>query len=140
MAFALLFMTGCEVFAVDNILNTSLRKTSANGLNFTFYTNNNVAEAPIVKDKGNNSYVILLPNLKDVSGVRPDLSAVSDLVRDVNVKTVNEGAVTYTKVTLTSQKPLNINVETRKTSQSTRELSSVNNIVYNNCISNTLPI
>lgn len=129
MAFALLFMTGCEVFAVDNILNTSLRKTSANGLNFTFYTNNNVAEAPIVKDKGNNNYVILLPNLKDVSGVRPDLSAVSDLVSDVNVKTVNEGAVTYTKVTLTSQKPLNINVETRKTSQSTRELSSVNNII-----------
>ena len=129
LAFALLFIGTSKVFAVDNIINTSVRKTSVNGLNFTFYTNNDVAEAPIVKDKGNNQYVILLPNLKDMSGSRPDLRTVSDLVSDINVKTVNEGAVTYTKVTLTSQKPININVETRKTSQSTRELNGVNDII-----------
>lgn len=118
-----------QAYAVESILSTSVRKSANDGLSFTFYTNNDVSEAPIVKDKGNNNYVILLPNLKDVSGVKPDLRTVSDVVSDVSVKTVNEGAVTYTKVTLTTKKPVKVSVDTRKTSQSTKELTGVNDII-----------
>ena len=49
----------------NSILSTSVRKTSSNGLNVTFFTKGENAQAPIVKDKGNNQYVILLPDLTD---------------------------------------------------------------------------
>jgi len=50
-------------------------------------------------------------------------------VSDVHVKTINEGAVTYTKVTVTTKRPVSVKAETRKTSQSVSELSGVNDIV-----------
>lgn len=108
-----IFDAGFSV-AADSILSTTLRKTSANGLNLTFFTRGDNKEKPIVKDKGNNKYVILLPNLSDSTSSGPDLRMVSDLVSDVDVKTINEGAVTYTKITLTSKKPIVINAETKK--------------------------
>ena len=113
----------------NSILNTSVRKTSSNGLNVTFFTKGENAQAPIVKDKGNNQYVILLPDLTDSTGGRPDFRTAADLVEDVNVKTINEGAITYTKVTLTTKRPVSINAETRKTSQSVSELAGVSDIV-----------
>lgn len=113
----------------NSILSTTVRKTAANGLNVTFYTKGENSEAPIVKDKGNNQYVILLPNLTISTGSQPDFRTASDLVSDVNVKTINEGAVTYTKVTVTTKRPVSVNAETRKTSQSVSELSGVNDIV-----------
>jgi len=116
-------------FAGNSILSTSLRKTSADGLNLTFYTKSDSSEKPIVKDKGNNRYVILLPNLTDASGKRPDLRTVADIVSDIDVKTINEGAVSYTKITLTTKKPIKINAETRRTSQSSSELSGMNDII-----------
>lgn len=117
-------------FAAQNsILNTSLRQTSSDSVNITFFTKADSADAPIVKNKGNNQYVILLPNTSDAAGRTPDLRNVSNLVSDVNVKTINEGAVTYTKVTLTSKRPINIKADTRRTSQSASELSGVNDIV-----------
>lgn len=115
--------------AAVSILNTGVRQTAADGLDFTFYTKGESSESPIVKDKGGNQYVILLPNLVDSSGRQPDLRAVSDIVLDINVKTINEGAVTYTKVSVTTKKPVKINVHTRKTSQSASELSGVNDII-----------
>ncbi len=115
--------------AAVSILNTGVRQTAADGLDFTFYTKGESSESPIVKDKGGNQYVILLPNLVDSSGRQPDLRAVSDIVSDINVKTINEGAVTYTKVSVTTKKPVKINVHTRKTSQSASELSGVNDII-----------
>ena len=122
---------GNTVFAQssNSILSTTVRKTASNGLNFTFFTKGENSEAPIVKDKGNNQYVILLPNLTDSTGKQPDFRTASDLVSDVNVKTINEGAVTYTKVTVTTKRPVSVKAETRKTSQSVSELSGVNDIV-----------
>ena len=113
----------------NSILNTSVRKTSSNGLNVTFFTKAENAQAPIVKDKGNNQYVILLPDLTDSTGGRPDFRTASDLVEDVHVKTINEGAVTYTKVTLTTKRPVTVKAETRRTTQSIGELAGVSDIV-----------
>ena len=113
----------------NSILNTSVRKTSSNGLNVTFFTKGENAQAPIVKDKGNNQYVILLPDLTDSTGGRPDFRTASDLVEDVHVKTINEGAVTYTKVTLTTKRPVTVKAETRRTTQSVGELAGVSDIV-----------
>lgn len=118
----------CPAQAANSILSTTVRKNSSNGLNITFFTKGENSEAPIVKDKGNNQYVILLPNLT-LTGAQPDFRTASDIVSDVNVKTINEGAVTYTKVTVTTKRPVSVKAETRKTSQSVSELSGVNDIV-----------
>lgn len=126
-----LLLSACITFAQtsNSILSTTVRKSASNGLNITFFTKGENTEAPIVKDKGNNQYVILLPNLTDSTGGRPDFRTASDLVSDVHVKTINEGAVTYTKVTVTTKRPVSVKAETRKTSQSVSELSGVNDIV-----------
>ncbi len=126
---SLFFVNTTVAQAANSILSTTVRKTSADSLNVTFFTKAENSEAPIVKDKGNNQYVILLPNLTDSAGKQPDFRTASELVSDVNIKTINEGAVTYTKVTLTTKRPVKINAETRKTSQSVSELSGVNDIV-----------
>ena len=125
------FFVANAVFAqgANSILSTSVRKTSSNGLNVTFFTKGENAQAPIVKDKGNNQYVILLPDLTDSTGGRPDFRTASDLVEDVHVKTINEGAVTYTKVTLTTKRPVTVKAETRRTTQSVGELAGVSDIV-----------
>lgn len=126
-----LMLAGCVTFAqtTNSILNTSVRKTAENKLNMTFFTKGENIEKPIVKDKGNNQYVILLPNLVDNAGRKPDFRSASDIVSDVSVKTINEGAVTYTKVSVTTKKPVTINAETRRTSQSASDLTGVNDII-----------
>lgn len=113
----------------NSILSTTLRQSAPDSLNVTFFTKSETSDAPIVKNKGNNQYVILLPNVGDSTGKTPDLRTVSNVVSDVNVKTINEGSITYTKVTITTKKPINVKAETRKTSQSVTELSGVNDIV-----------
>lgn len=123
----LLCVSSCA-FGADSIVGTSLRKTSDNNVNLTFYTKGDSAERPIVKDKGNNNYVILLPNYSNSSRT-PDLKSVSDLVSNIEVKTISEGAVTYTKVSLTSKKPISVRADLKKTSQSISDLSGVNDIV-----------
>lgn len=126
-----LLLAGCVTFAqtANSILSTTVRKTADNKLNLTFFTKGENIEKPIVKDKGNNEYVILLPNLVDNAGRRPDLRNASDIVSDVSVKTINEGAVTYTKFSITTKKPVTINAETRRTSQSASDLTGVNDIL-----------
>ncbi len=127
----LILSVGCAAFAqgTNSILSTSVRKTAENKLNLTFYTKGENVEKPIVKDKGANQYVILLPNHTNSAGHIPDFKNASDIVSDVNVKTINEGAVTYTKVSITTKKPVTINAETRKTSQSAADLTGVNDII-----------
>ena len=84
--------------AAVSILNTGVRQTAADGLDFTFYTKGESSESPIVKDKGGNQYVILLPNLVDSSGRQPDLRAVSDIVSDINVKTISKNGRKICKI------------------------------------------
>lgn len=126
-----LLLAGCTTFAqtANSILNTTVRQTADNKLNLTFFTKGENVEKPVVKDKGGNQYVILLPNLIDNAGHKPDLRNAANIVSDVNVKTINEGAVTYTKVTITTKKPVTINAETRRTSQSASDLTGVNDIL-----------
>ena len=128
LALAIVALVATQTWGASSILSTSLRKVSDNGLNLTFYTNGDTSEKPIVKDKGGNQYVILLPNYTD-SSRNVDLRSVSDLVSDYDVKTINEGAITYTKVSLKTQKPVNVNVQTRKTSQSASDISGMNDII-----------
>ncbi len=126
---SLFFANAQLAHSANSILSTTVRKTGSDGLHVTFYTQNDNTETPIVKNKGNNQYVILLPNVTDAAGKQPDIRTASDIVSDVNLKTISEGAVTYTKVTLTTKRPVSVNAETRKTSQSVSELSGMNDIV-----------
>lgn len=119
----------CSSATQNQILSTGIRKISDNTVNFTFYTQGESAEKPIVKSKGGNEYTILLPNLSDNSSGGINLNAAGGLVTSADVKTINEGAVTYTKINVKTSKPLTINAETRKTSQSASDLSNLNSIV-----------
>ena len=119
----------CANAAQNQILSTGVRKVSDNTVNFTFYTQNENQEKPIVKSKGNNEYTILLPNLSDSTTRGINIAQTGGIVTSADVKTINEGAVTYTKVNVKTSKPVTINAETRKTSQTASELTNLNSIV-----------
>lgn len=115
--------------AQNQIISTGVRKISDNTVNFTFYTSGDNLEKPIVKSKGNNEYTILLPNMSDNTSRAINIGATDGIVTSADVKTINEGAVTYTKVNLKTSKPITINAEMKKTAQTASDSSSINNIV-----------
>jgi len=125
-----LLATMMSVNAAQNqIISTGVRKISDNTVNFTFYTSGDSLEKPIVKSKGDNEYTILLPNMSDNTSRSINISETGGIVTSADVKTINEGAVTYTKVNLKTSKPVIINAETKKTSQTVSDSSSISNIV-----------
>lgn len=127
--FCVLSMFLCANAAQNQILSTGVRKVSDNTVNFTFYTSGDSLEKPIVKSKGNNEYTILLPNLSDNTSRSINIGATEGIVTSANVKTINEGAVSYTKINVKTSKPVTINAETRKTTQTSSDISNLNSIV-----------
>lgn len=115
--------------ASSQIISTGVRKVSDNTINFTFYTSGDNLEKPIVKSKGDNEYTILLPNMSDSTSRALNIGATDGIVTSADVKTINEGAVTYTKINLKTSKPVTINAEMKKTAQTVSDSSSINNIV-----------
>ena len=97
----------------SSLVNLDLKKTSDSAVDMTFYTTDSTA-APMVTRKSNNKYVILMPNVSGSGAGLPSLGAVKDLVTDIDVKNVDDGISGYTKVTLTTSKPVNITTRTQK--------------------------
>lgn len=83
----------------SSLVRMDINKVSDNALDVTFFTTEN-ASNPMVTRKSNNKYVVLMPNVAGKNAGTPDLSAVKDIVSDVNIKHVDDGLGGYTKVTL----------------------------------------
>ncbi len=112
-----------------NKLDIKKSGSSASTLNVTVYTSNPYDENVAVTKKSDNKYVILLPNVGNSSSANVDYSSLKDVVSDVSVKSVNDGASGYTKVTLTTTKPVSISTSARKSTPLTAEQKAYKNLI-----------
>lgn len=128
----ILGMSTVTLAAYANDINkVDIKKSNNNGsaLNVTIYTSNPYDENVAVSKKGDNKYVILMPNTSGANTSNVDFSSIKDVVSDVNVKSVNDGAGGYTKVTLTTTKPVSISTSTRKSAPLTEEQKAYKNLI-----------
>ena len=106
--------TGRPAFADNTLSQVDIRRNSSDGLEFTLYTSSPYADNVVVTKKSDNKYVILMPNVNSASGSKPDFSSVKDMVSDVDVRAVNDGTGGYTKVTVITNRPVDIKTNTAK--------------------------
>lgn len=112
-----------------NKLDIKRSSSSPSTLNVTLYTANPYDENIAVSKKSDNKYVILMPNVTGSGASNVDFSSIKDVVSNVDVKTVSDGSTSYTKVTLTTSKPVSINTSTRKTAPLTDEQKAYKNLI-----------
>ena len=112
-----------------NKLDIKRSMSSASTLNMTIFTDNPYDENVAVTKKSDNKYVILMPNISGASSANVDFSSIKDVVSDVDVKTVDDGANGYTKVTLTTSKPVAITTSTKKSTPLTPEQKAYKNLI-----------
>lgn len=134
-ALAIALTTGFTTVRANNansLLQMDVKKSSAaNTVDVTFYTTESMGNS-VVTRKGNNRYVVLLPNVKGSSASSPSIGGVKDMITDVNVKNVDDGIGGYTKVTFTTTKPINIKTYVKKTSPLTQAQKDTKNIIAQN--------
>ncbi len=83
-------------------------------VDITFLTTESYGSSVIVRKKSDNKYVILMPKVLTAGYRSADLDSVRDLVSNIDVKSINDGAAGYTKITLITTKPLNITTHIAK--------------------------
>ncbi len=123
-------LISASVMANDlNRLEIKKSNSSDSALNVTVYTTSPYDENVAVTKKSDNKYVILLPNVSNSSASSTDYSSISDVVSSVDIKSVEDGVDGYTKVTLTTTKPVTITASTRKSSPLTPEQKAYKNLI-----------
>lgn len=113
----------CLAFApanASNLVQMDIKKVSDNGVDVTFFTTGAASNAMVTR-KSNNKYVILMPNVAGKTASAPDLSAVKDIITNVDIKNVDDGMSGYTKVTFITTKPLNITTHVQKAAPLSKE-------------------
>ena len=132
---AICLLLGLTAFALSanandiNKVDIKRSNTSASTLNVTIFTNNPYDENVAVTKKSDNKYVILMPNASGSNASNVDFSSIKDIVSDVNVKSVEDGSNKYTKVTLTTTKPVAITTSTKKSAPLTEEQKAYKNLI-----------
>lgn len=121
LCLSLTSFSGSQALA-DNTLNqVDVRRSASDGLEFTLYTSSPYADNVVVTKKSDNKYVILMPNVNGANGAKPDFSSVKDIVSDVDVRAIDDGQNGYTKVTVITNRPVDIKTNTAKSSPVTQE-------------------
>ena len=115
----------------NNLTQLDIKKSvSSDGtLNVTIYTSSPYDENVAVSKKADNKYVIIMPNISGVTGEKPDLSGLHDVISDVDVKSVQADENGYTKVTLTTTKPVTIKTLTKRSAPLTAEQKAYKNLI-----------
>lgn len=120
---SLILLLSLSLFPVMSVLADSnsltqldIRKdsSSSSAVDITLFTTAPYNDSVAVTKKSDNKYVILMPNVSSSTGKTPDLSALKDVISNVDIKSVNDSSGSYTKVTLITTKPLNIKTRTQK--------------------------
>ncbi len=107
---------GAGIVSANDLTMLDIKRnmSSDSSVDVTFYTTLPYSDSVAVTKKSPNKYVILMPNVSGSTGKTPDLSGVKDMISNVDVKSVNDGAGSYTKVTLTTTKPITIKTRNKK--------------------------
>ncbi len=112
-----------------NRLDIQKSSSASSTLNVTIYTSAPYDDNVAVTKKSDNKYVILMPNVSSSNISGTDFSSIKDIVSDVDIKTVADGANGYTKVTLTTTKPVAITTTSRKSTPLTPEQKAYKNLI-----------
>ena len=107
--------------ASNNLVQMDLKKSSGDAVDVTLFTSSQYNDNVMVRQKSDNKYVILIPQVQSSGFSRAGLSGVRDLISNVDVKTVNDTTGGYTKVTLITTKPIDIRTRTLKSAPITQE-------------------
>lgn len=110
-----------NAFANNTLNQVDVKRDASDGLEFTLYTSSPYADNVVVTKKSDNKYVILMPNVNGASGAKPDFASVRDIVSDVDVRAIDDGQNGYTKLTVITNRPVNIKTNTAKSSPVTQE-------------------
>ena len=114
----------------NSLTQLDIRKgQSDSSVEVTLYTTDPYGDNVAVTKKADNTYVILMPNLSGSSGAAPDISGIKDVVSDVDVKSVNDGGHGYTKVTLTTTRPISVKTRLEKSMPVTPEQQAYRDLI-----------
>ncbi len=119
LGIALTNFSNVEAFASNTLNQIDVRKNSSDGLEFTLYTSSPYADNVVVTKKSDNKYVILMPNVNGSSASKPDFSAIKDIITDIDVRAVNDESNGYAKVTVITNRPVDIKTNTLKSTAPT---------------------
>lgn len=104
----------------NNLLKADVNKNSLGGVKVTLYTSKPYKDSVVANKKSDNEYVILMPETANSLTNRPSLTAASDVVKNVEIKTqqYNGNVKGYTKIVITTTKPVELipQVQTLNTS------------------------
>lgn len=94
----------------NNLIKTDVHKNSLGALKVTLYTSKPYSEGVSVNKKSATEYVILMPETSNSLTTKPSIASVSDVVKNVEVKTQQYGNQLrgYTKITISTTKPIEI--------------------------------
>ena len=121
LCLSLTSFSGSQALANNTLNQVDVRRSASDGLEFTLYTSSPYADNVVVTKKSDNKYVILMPNVNGANGAKPDFSSVKDIVSDVDVRAIDDGQNGYTKVTVITNRPVDIKTNTAKSSLVTQE-------------------
>ena len=115
----------------NSLTQLDIRKanTASSSVDVTLYTTTPYSDSIAVTKKSDNKYVILMPNVSSSAGSKPDLSGINDIISEIDVKSVNDGAGGYTKVTLITTKPINIRTHAKNSVPLTAEQKAYKNLI-----------
>ncbi len=115
----LILAIGLSVQA-NSLVNTELRKSGADSVDLILSTSETYADNIVVRKKSDTEYVVLIPKLSGTAA--PVLtSSVKEMVSNVKVQNIED----YTRVTITTKKPLNVRASAKKTSAQEQEYSKL---------------
>lgn len=97
----------------SDLVQMDMKKVSDNVIDVTLHATD-TSLAPMVTKKSNNKYVILMPNVSGNSVSKPNFSSLKDIISDVDVRSIDDGINGYTKVTLTTTRPIDIKTNVQK--------------------------
>ena len=110
----------------NNVVDVRVNKEAGNSVKVTIYTDKPYLEPVVVNKKANNKYVILMPETKSSLKASPTVTNGAGTISNVSVNTqaVN-GGKGYTKITITSDKAINVVPRTQQLMTSTKPHETV---------------
>lgn len=109
----------------NNLLKMDVHKSSLGGVKVTLYTSKPYNDNVIVNKKGENEYVILMPETSNSMTAKPPLGTVSDTVKNIDVKTqqYQNQVKGYTKIVISTHGTTEITPQVQTLSTSDYKVS-----------------
>jgi hypothetical protein len=121
----------------NNLLKLDVNENSSSEIRMTLYTNKPYSDSVVVNKKNNFEYIILLPETANSMTSKPNLNTSAGAVKDIQVKTqqYENQLKGYTKITILTTKPVQINTKVQTLDEADYQLSESD---YNELIAQSM--